>query len=136
MGKFSTLVLNDRSDPSVMCFVLQVCAKKPTQCFGLWVSIKKLTYWQLLTFITDQFCRSNRMFVDVYTEYVAWSYWWTWCVLPIICNSKHFSFFVFYFNLSNKISSTHTGYQIFNFTIHLLLLVYSNPLSMRHSRVD
>ena len=27
-------------------------------------------------------------------------------VLPIICSSKHFSFFVFYFNVSNKISST------------------------------
>ena len=47
-----------------------------------------------------------RMFVDVFIECVAWSYWWTWCVFPIICNSNHFNFFVFYFNLSNKISST------------------------------
>ena len=52
---------------------------------------------QLLT----SFHRSSQMFVDVFIECVAWSYWWTWCVLPIICNSKHFSFFVFYFNVSN-----------------------------------
>ena len=71
----------------VFCFVS--CIKKPTYC-------------QLLT----SFRRSNRMFVDVFIECVAWSYWWTWCVLLIICNSKHFSFFVFYFNVSDKISST------------------------------
>ena len=45
-GKFSTRVWNDililtylwpckRSEPSVVCFVLQVRAKKPTQCFVL-----------------------------------------------------------------------------------------------------
>ena len=84
------------------------------------------------------------MFVGVFIECVAWSFWWTWCVLLIIwipycwsfvrlvscrsfsfilflfvninalknvfdskgwSNSKQFSFFVFYFNLSN-ISST------------------------------
>ena len=108
--KFSTRVWNDilvltfsqsrkRSDPSVMCFALQVRAKKPTQCFVLWVSIKKPTYCQLLT----SFHRSNRTFVDVFIECVAWSYWWSWCVLLIICISKHFSFFVFYFNVSNKL---------------------------------
>ena len=111
--KFSIRVWNDilmlislrfrkRSGPSVVCLGLQVQAKKPTQCFVLKVSIKKPTYCQLLT----SFRRSNRMFVDVFIECVAWSYWWTWCVLPIICNWKHFSFFAFYFNVSNKISST------------------------------
>ena len=95
------------------------------------------------------------MFVGVFIECVAWSYWWTWCVLLIIwiycwssvplvsfwsfcfilfllvninalknvfdskgwSNSKHFSFFVFYFNLSN-ISSTPTRllnlYEFYN----------------------
>ena len=52
------------------------------------------------------FRKSNQIFVDAFIECVAWSSWWTWCVLPIICNSKQFSFFAFYFNVSNKISST------------------------------
>ena len=135
-GKFSTRVWSDilmltflrsrkRSHPSVACFVFQVRAKKPTQCFVLYVCIKEPTYCQLLT----SFRRSNQMFVNVFIECVAWSYWWTWCVLPIICNSKHFSFFVFYFNVSNKISSTPS---------RLLNFPFSNPLpsSVRHSRVD
>ena len=65
------------------------------------VSIKKPTYCQLLTL----FRISHRMF-DAFIECVTWSYWWTLCVSPIICNSKHFSFFLFYFNVSSKISST------------------------------
>ena len=47
-GKFSTRVWNDilmltflqpckRSDPSVVCFILQVRVKKPTQCFVYWM---------------------------------------------------------------------------------------------------
>ena len=52
------------------------------------------------------FCRSTRMFVDVFIECVALSYWWTWCALPIICNSKQLSFFEFYLKVLNKISST------------------------------
>ena len=76
----------------------------------------------------------SRMFVDGFIECVAWSYWWTWCVLLIIwilycwsfvplvsfcsdlilmpkrmhliqkghSSSKHFSFFVFYFDLSKE----------------------------------
>ena len=65
--------------------------------------------------IADVISQSNRVFVDVFIEYIAWSYWWTWCVLPIICNSKHFSFFVFYFNVSNKISSTRSKLLNFQF---------------------
>ena len=79
----------------------------------LYSSIKKPTDCQLLT----SFRRSNWTFVDVFTECVAWSYWWTWCVLPIICNSKHFSFFVFSFNVSNKISSTPPWLLKFQFSI-------------------
>ena len=57
-----------RSGPSVVCFVLQVCAKKPTQCFVLQVSIKKPTYCQLL----PSFLRSKEIFIDVFIESVAW----------------------------------------------------------------
>ena len=117
--------------PSVVCFVLQVHAKNPTQCFTLKVSIKKPIYCQLLT----SFRISNRMFVDVFIECVTWSYWWTWCVLPIICNSEHFSFFVFYFNVSNKIFSTSPRLLSFQFSTPFPS-VYYNPLSIRHSRVD
>ena len=111
--KFETMLAfwwsRKRSDLSVVCFVLQVCAKKSTQCFVLLPGIKKPTYCLLLT----SFRRSNRMFVDVFIKCVAWCDWWTWCVLPTICNSKHFRFFVFYFNISNKISSTQ--FQLLNF---------------------
>ena len=118
-----------RSDPSVMYFAFQVRTKKPTQCFVLWVSIEKPTYCQILT----SFRRSNWMFVDVFIECVAWSYWWTWCVLLIICNSKHFSLFVFYFNASNKISSTPPQLLNFQFSNNLSR---PHPASIRHSRVD
>ena len=71
-GKFLTRVWNDililtflrsgkRSDPSVVCFVLQVRAKEPTQCFAFYVSIKNPAYWQVLT----SFGKSNRMFVEL-----------------------------------------------------------------------
>ena len=56
-----------RGDWSVVCFVLQVWAKKPTKWFVLSVSIKKVTYCQLLT----SFRRSNRMFVDVFVKCAA-----------------------------------------------------------------
>ena len=79
----------------------------------LYVSIKKPTYCQLLTL----FCVSHRMF-DAFIECVTWSYWWTLFVSPIICNSKHFSFFVFYFNVSSKISSIPP---------RLLNIQFSNP---------
>ena len=100
-----------RSDPSVVYFAFQVHAKKPTQCFVLWVSIEKPTYCQILT----SFRRSNWMFVDVFIECVAWSYWWTWCVLPIICNSKHFTASL-YSILTCQINfpPPHPGYKIFN----------------------
>ena len=39
-------------------------------------------------------------------DFIECAGWSDWCVLPIICNSKHFNLFVFYFNVSNKISST------------------------------
>ena len=99
-----------RSDPSantVFCFV---------------ISIKKPTYCQLLT----SFRGSNRIFVDVFIECVAWSYCWTWFVLPIIFNLRHFSFLVFYFNISYKISSTPP---------RLLNFQFSNAPSIRHWRV-
>ena len=82
--------------------------------------IKKPTYCQLLT----SFRRSNGMFVDVFIECVAWSYWWTGCDLPIICNSEHFSFFIFYFNVSNKISSTPPLLLKFQFSSPLFISVY------------
>ena len=99
LGKFSTRVWSDilmltfllsrkRSDPPACVFFLQVCANKPTQGF---VSIKKPTYCQLLT----SFRRSNRMFVEVFIECVAWSYWWTWCVSPITCYSPTTSAFLY-----------------------------------------
>ena len=121
-----------RSHPSVACFVFQVRAKKPTQCFVLYVCIKEPTYCQLLT----SFRRSNQMFVNVFIECVAWSYWWTWCVLPIICNSKHFSFFVFSFNVSNKISSTPPWLLKFQFSNPLPPFIPTPTPSIRHSRVD
>ena len=91
-------------------FFVQFHVKKPTQ------NKKTTTYYQLLTLTS--FCRSNQIFVDVFTECIAWLYWWTWCILLITCNSKHFSLFVFYFNASNKISSTPP--QLLNFQ-------FSNP---------
>ena len=91
-----------RSNPSVVCFVLQVRVQKPTQFFVLQVSIKKPIFCQLLT----SFHRSNWMFVDLFIGCVAWSYWWICCVLSIIWNSEHLRFFVFYFNVSNKITFT------------------------------
>ena len=97
---------------SVFCFASSW--KEPNTVFCFVSCIKKPTYCQLLTW----FHRSNWVFVNVFIECVARSYWWTWCVLQIICNSKHFSFFVFYFNVSNKISST--PFPILNFQ-------FSNP---------
>ena len=55
------------------------------------------------------------MFFYVFIECVAWNYWWTWCVLPIICNSKHFNFFVFCFNVSIKIFTT--PFRLLNFQV-------------------
>ena len=69
------------------------------------------------------FCRSNRMFVDAFIEYVSWSYWWTWCISQIICNSKRIIFFVFYLNVSNKMFSTPS---------RLLNLRFSNPPPTSH----
>ena len=106
---------------SLFCFI-SPCKEASTLCFVLQVNIKNPTYSQLLT----SFRRSNQMFADVFIECVAWSYWWTWCVLPIICNSKHFSFFVFYFNVSNKISSTQPWLLNFQFSNHPPPVVYSN----------
>ena len=92
------------SDLSVVFCFASLCKKDQQSVLFCKVSIEKATYFQLLT----SFRRSNEMFVDAFIECDAWSCWWTWCVLQIICNSKHFSFFVFHFNLSNKISSTQT----------------------------
>ena len=117
------------SDSSLVCFVLQVHWKKPIQYFLLKVSIKKATYCQLFS----SFCRSHQMF-DVFIEFIAWFYWLSWWVLPIICNSKHFSFFVLYFNVSNKISSTSPWVLSFQFSKPPY--VYSNSFFNRYSRVD
>ena len=65
------------------------------------------------------------MCVDIFIECLAWSYWWTWCVLLIICNSKHFSFFVIYFNVSDRISSTLPRLLNFQFSISLLKCFWS-----------
>ena len=139
LGKISTRFWNDilmlnflrsrkRNDPSVV-FCFAGSCKEANIVFCFVSCIKKPTYCQLLT----SFRRSNRMFVDVFIECVAWSCWWTWCVLPIICNSKHFSFFVFYFNVSNKISSTPPLLLDFQFSNLPFILT---PASIRHSKVD
>ena len=94
--------------------------------------MKKPTYCQLWT----SFRRGNWMFVDVFIECVAWSCWQTWCRLPIICNLKYFSFFVFYFNVSNKIFFQPT--QAIKFAHfqppHLLPCTFNSPphLSLPH----
>ena len=124
--KFKRAILRRNLAPTLECL------KKPIKCFILKVSIKMPTYCRLLT----SFRRSNRMFVDVFIECVAWSYWWTWCVLPIICNSKHFSFFVFSFNVSNKISSTPPWLLKFQFSNPLPPFIPTPTPSIRHSRVD
>ena len=47
-------------------FFVQFHVKKPTQ------NKKTTTYYQLLTLTS--FCRSNQIFVDVFTECIAWLY--------------------------------------------------------------
>ena len=51
--------------------------------------------------------------------------------MPIICTSKHFSFFVFYFNVSNKISSTPTRLLNFQFRLQHWL----NNYSLKYSHI-
>ena len=82
--------------------------------------IQWLCLFHLFYNVFISFRRSIRMFVIAFIEYVDWPYWWTWCALPITCNFKHFSFFVFHFNKSNKISSTPTRLSSFQFSNHPL----------------
>ena len=67
-------------------------------------------YFTCFKMFLSKFRRSNRMFVDVFIAWVAWSYWWTWCALPIICNSKHFTFFVSIVTYQIKFPPAHHGY--------------------------
>ena len=97
----------------------------------LYVSVKKPAYCQLLTL----FRMSHRMF-DAFIECVTWSYWWNLCVSSIICNSKYFSFLVFYFNVSSKISSTPPRLLNIQFSNPPFVPTPLAPTSIRHSRVD
>ena len=93
-----------------------VCSKWNLIQRLIWVcKTEWLCLFHLFYNVFISFGRSIRMFVIVFIEYVDWSYWWTWCALPITCN---FSFFVFYFNKSNKISSTPTRLSNFQFSNH------------------
>ena len=71
------------------------------------------------------------MFVDVFIECLLdlTDELDVFCVLPIICNSQHSSFLVFYFNVSNKISSTPPRLSNFRFSNPpFLLALKSRPI--------
>ena len=97
-----------------------VCSKWNLIQRLIWIC--KIQWWCLFYLFHNvliSFRRSNQMCVDVFIECVVWSYWWTWFALPIISNSKHFSFFLFYFNVSNKISSTPQWLSNFQFSLFI-----------------
>ena len=97
---------SERPVCSVFWFVSS-CKEANALCFVLQVSIRKPTYYHLLT----SFRRSNRMFVDVFTECVAWSYWWTWCVLLIIRILYRWFFCSFSFILALLLHFVPTSYH-------------------------
>ena len=140
-----------RSDPSVVCFVLQVRVKKPTHCalFCKLVYRSQLIahFWPHFAGVIECWCfywmcsfilLMNLMcFADHLNSLLLIFCSFSFILAPFILahfsptfflasissylivmptkmyliqmgdsNSKHFSFFVFYFNVSNKISST------------------------------
>ena len=90
-----------RSHPSLLCFILPVCTKKPIQYFFFCKLLPLIASWSQLI---ATYCSCFAEVIEY--DFIECAGWSDWCVLPIICNSKHFNLFVFYFNVSNKISST------------------------------
>ena len=76
------------------------------------------------------------MFVDVLLN-VLFDLTDEFYVLPIICSSKYFNFFVFYFDVSKNISSTPPRLLNFQFSNSLLgPLFIPTPLLLGTQRVD